>query len=323
VTTVLIYALEEGIIDGALVTRMKKSDPLEPEPFIARTKGEIIEASKSKYCPVPANIALSEILKQEGKYAVVGLPCHIQGIRKAQRVNKTLNGRIILHLSIFCSGVPNFKATEFLLFKKKLRAEEIKELNYRGEGWPGCMSLYLKNDKKIVLPYPGYRDGQTNLFLPGLFTPDRCIACTDWFSELADISFGDAWLSEIKKNDNIGTSIIISRTIRGEDILVQMLRKGVIALSPLSADKILESQPGFFRKKKQLIVQLAISGFLNRKITSYYIGSQHYISIKDYFDSIFLSLLTTLASKRNLWKLLDILRSLSRYGTGVYKILKK
>jgi coenzyme F420 hydrogenase subunit beta len=47
------FALEEGIIDGALVTRMKKDRPLEPEPFIARTREEIIEASKSKYCGVP------------------------------------------------------------------------------------------------------------------------------------------------------------------------------------------------------------------------------------------------------------------------------
>ncbi|MCK4734712.1 MAG: 4Fe-4S binding protein, partial [Methanophagales archaeon] len=61
ITQLLIFALEEGIIDGALVTRMKKDSPLEPEPFIARTREEIIEASKSKYCPVPANIALKEI----------------------------------------------------------------------------------------------------------------------------------------------------------------------------------------------------------------------------------------------------------------------
>ena len=58
VTQLLIFALEEGIIDGALVTGMKKDNPLEPEPFIARTREEIIEASKSKYCPVPANICL-------------------------------------------------------------------------------------------------------------------------------------------------------------------------------------------------------------------------------------------------------------------------
>ena len=48
VTILLIFALEEGMIDGALVTRMSEENPLEPEPFIARTKEEIISASKSK-----------------------------------------------------------------------------------------------------------------------------------------------------------------------------------------------------------------------------------------------------------------------------------
>ena len=63
ITIILIFALENKLIDGALVTRMKKNNPLEPESFIARTKEEVIEASQSKYCPVSANVALKDILK--------------------------------------------------------------------------------------------------------------------------------------------------------------------------------------------------------------------------------------------------------------------
>jgi coenzyme F420 hydrogenase subunit beta len=66
VTALLIYALEQGLIDGALVTRMKRDSPLEPEPFIARTREEIISARGSKYCPAPANVALREILESNG-----------------------------------------------------------------------------------------------------------------------------------------------------------------------------------------------------------------------------------------------------------------
>ena len=66
VTQLLIFALEEGIIDGALVTRMSKENPLEPEPFIAMTREEIIEASKSKYCPGHApNFRGTEFLLQK------------------------------------------------------------------------------------------------------------------------------------------------------------------------------------------------------------------------------------------------------------------
>ena len=36
VTSLLIFALEEGIIDGAIVTRMNRNKPLTPEVFIAK-----------------------------------------------------------------------------------------------------------------------------------------------------------------------------------------------------------------------------------------------------------------------------------------------
>ena len=131
VTALLIFALEEGVIDGALVTRMKRDNPLEPEPFIARSKAEIIEASKSKYCPVPANVVLNEILNSnEGeKFAVVRLPCHIHGIRKAEQINKKLREKIVLHLGIFCNRTPNFIGTEFLLNNLKIKKEDVKNLN--------------------------------------------------------------------------------------------------------------------------------------------------------------------------------------------------
>lgn len=56
VTALLIFALEEGIIDGALVTKMSKQNPLEPEVVIARTKEEIISAAGSK-CLLKNNLS--------------------------------------------------------------------------------------------------------------------------------------------------------------------------------------------------------------------------------------------------------------------------
>lgn len=316
VTSVLINALEEGIIDGALVTRMKKDNPLEPEPFIARTRDEIIEASKSKYCPVPANIALNEILNKEGKYAVVGLPCHIHGIRKAEMINKKLKERIVLHLSIFCSGVPNFRATEYLLSRLNLHAEEIKRIDYRGKGWPGCMSLYTKDSKAKIIPYPNYWNG-----LSDPFYPTRCISCIDWFSNLADISFGDAWLTEIKREDKIGTSTIISRSKQGDDILSNMQRKGEIELNPVDSDKIYESQPGFSRKRKEMATWLNLSKLFGKRIPLSNYDSYPHPLLQDYLKSFWLISLSILASKRSLWWLLDFIRFLSHHGSNLNSLL--
>lgn len=246
VTQLLIFALEEGTIDGALVTKMRKGSPLEPEPFIARTKEEIIEASKSKYCPVPANIALKEILnsKEGERFAVVGLPCHIQGIRKAEQINEELKRKIILHLGIFCNHAPNFWGTKLLLQKLRVREDEVIKLDYRGEGWPGHMKISKKSGELLLLPY------YWNFVGTYFFYPTRCLMCSDEICELADISFGDAWLPELS-DDKIGRSIIISKSEIGEKILQAMKLKNTTKLNKIGVKKVIQSNVGTLYLKKK------------------------------------------------------------------------
>jgi len=316
VTAILIFALEEGMIDGALVTTMNKEKPLEPQPFIARTREEIICAAKSKYCPVPANIALREILEEEGRYAVVGLPCHLHGIRKAEMVSKKLKDRIALHLGIFCSNMPNFKQTEILLRRLKLRTTEVKALNYRGEGWPGKLSIELKSGKTELIPYPAYWSG-----FDGLFFPFRCTMCVDWFSGLSDISCGDAWLPEVA-DDKVGKSVIVSRNRQGEDILQQMLQKGKVELIAIGSDKVIESQGGFLWKKRNLRARLTISKLLGKRVPIYDNDLLRQSPFGAYLNSGLLYLESFLASKRSLWWLLDIWCSVLAYGGHIKSRLR-
>ena len=244
ITQLLIFMLEEGIIDGALVTRMKKDSPLEPEPFIARTREEIIEASKSKYCSTPANIALGEILnsKEGEKFAVVGLPCHLHGIRKAEQINKKLKQKIILHLGLFCNHTPTLLATEFLLKKVKVKKENVKRLDFRGEGWPGRTKISLGNSE-LLLPF------SWNFVGSYFFTPVRCFLCSDFVNELSDLSFADAWLPEFSE-DKTGKSIIISKSELGEKLLQEMKLKRMMELNKISAKKVIQSSQRMFHFKK-------------------------------------------------------------------------
>ena len=238
----LIFALEEGLIDGAVVTKMSEANPLEPEVFIARTKEEIVSAAKSKYCPVPANVALKEILDaEEGeKFAVVGLPCHIHGIRKAEQINKKLREKISLHVGIFCNHTPNFLGTERLLDKLKIKREDVKKLDYRGEGWPGKLLIELKTGSKKTIPSSYFSN---IVFGLSFFTPIRCTLCSELTCELSDISLGDAWLPELK-NDKIGTSVIISRTNIGEKVIHSAVSKNRILLNEIGSNKVAQSQGG-------------------------------------------------------------------------------
>lgn len=262
VTALLIFALEEGLIDGAVVTKMSDDKPLEPEVFIARTKEEIVSASKSKYCPVPANVALKEIIdaKEGEKFAVVGLPCHIQGIRKAEQINKKLKEKISLHIGIFCNHTPNFLGTELLLKKLKIKKGDVKKFDYRGEGWPGSMKVCLQ-DGELLLLLPDYWCFVGSDF----FFPTRCLMCSDQTVELADISFGDAWLPELKK-DKMGTSVVISRNILCEKFLQTAISKKIMNLDKISGNKVAQSQGMLRFKKNDLKARIFLFTLLGKSI---------------------------------------------------------
>jgi len=103
VNSLLTFALEENLIDGALVTRMVGDNPPGPEAFIARTRDGILSPVGSMSEPVAAaDSALGEILRTDGRYAVVGLPCHIQGLRKAERHIAGLSERIRYRIGMPC-----------------------------------------------------------------------------------------------------------------------------------------------------------------------------------------------------------------------------
>jgi len=243
ITQVLVYLLEEGLIDGALVTRMNPERPLEPEPFIARTSEEVIESRGSKYCPVPANIALREIIDVPGRYAVVGLPCHIHGVRKAEILNRKLRERIVYHLGIVCNHTPSFKATRFLLDMLGVRPEDVTGIRYRGEGWPGSLRVEtVAGEILLLLPeYWGSGFGQ-------LFMPDRCRLCADHMAELSDISFADPWLREFD-DETIGKTLMVLRKNHG--MLNKLKEEGMCKLEPIESSKVLQSQIyNIYMKKK-------------------------------------------------------------------------
>jgi coenzyme F420 hydrogenase subunit beta len=151
-----------------------------------------------------------------------------------------------LHIGIFCGHAPNFLGTEFLLNKLGFKKEDVKNLSYRGEGWPGSMKISLESGELLLL-LPDYWGG---LFGLNFFTAARCLLCSDGICELADISFGDAWLPELS-DDKIGKSIIVSKNEIGEQLLQAMKLENKIELNETSAKKVIRSQAGmlYFKKK--------------------------------------------------------------------------
>lgn len=262
-TALLLYALKEHIINGALVTVMEK---LRPRVVLARTPEEIIAAAKSKYCPVPLGIGLKEILKNKGKYALVGLPCHIQSLRKAEMVNPILISKFAFRLGIFCGHGVTHKGTEFLLTRIHVNPNEVLRITYRTRGWPGGLEVELRNGEKKFMTHGKYWAAFFGRFF---FTPYRCTLCSDHLAELADISLGDAWLAEFRE-EKTGKSVILVRSTIGHEILKGAQQKKWVDLQEINPAKVIESQwDGIFFKKKNLRARFALLKFFGGKTPTY------------------------------------------------------
>ena len=238
VRTLLCYALEKGIIDGALIIRMKQNEPFEPEVVLAQTKNEVLDASTSRYQPIPVNIGIKEILKKDGKYAIVGLPCHILGFRKAESINKELRKRVYMHFGLFCLHTLSFSGTEFMLEKTGIQKRNVVRLDYRGKGWPGKISIKLKDGSERNLESESTWETMFGSFF---FTPIPCLICPDMTSGFSDLSFGDAWLSK-SRYDKQGWSVVLARSDQGKRFLQDAMSEGWIRLHKIDTNEFLGGQ---------------------------------------------------------------------------------
>lgn len=140
VSQFLIWLLENGKIDGAIVTKFDHDNPLLVKTFIATTREEIISARSSKYAPVTLNRVAQDIKAASGsRYVVVGLPCHIQGMRKLMEIDKNLRDKVIGLFGIYCSCGRTFYLTEYVFKERGIQKNKITYFQYRDEGCLGKM----------------------------------------------------------------------------------------------------------------------------------------------------------------------------------------
>jgi coenzyme F420 hydrogenase subunit beta len=215
VTVLLAEMLKEGEIDAALVVRKKKeADFISFEPYWAKDAQAVISSSGSAYQPVALNTRLSEI-KRFNKIAVVGLPCHIQGVRKYLELYPKAKARVRVIIGLTCSHNISRLGTKFLL--KSASVSRLEDIFYRGNGWPGGVRL-IEGHKEHF--FHNLHSLWNDIFASFCFCPPYCLRCDDDLAEYSDINVSDAWLKEeLSRKENIGSSIITVWTNTGKELL--------------------------------------------------------------------------------------------------------
>lgn len=245
VSQFMIWLLENGEIDGAVVTGFEKESPMDPRVFIARTREEVLAAKSSKYCVVTMNGIAREISQTPGRYVVVGLPCHIHAFRKYCGINKKVGERVVGFFSIFCSGNKNMESQAYMRWRYHIDKKDLAEFAYRDEGCLGSVFFRDKNRNPICTPIE-YLDFYRGI--RSFFSIPRCGVCSDFFGELGDIGFGD--LNHHSEDDDpIGINSIITRSTRWDKLLRQCAEDGALWIKEIDESKMIAANNYCMKKK--------------------------------------------------------------------------
>jgi len=117
-TSVLVSALEKGLIDGAVLAGFDPEIPYEAKAVCVTSKEEIIACAGSKYQPHPQLLGLQDALdKGLKRIAITGTPCTILSLRKMmlQKEFDEFTKRIVLVMSNICGAHWSRHGTENLI----------------------------------------------------------------------------------------------------------------------------------------------------------------------------------------------------------------
>ncbi|MCD6195026.1 Coenzyme F420 hydrogenase/dehydrogenase, beta subunit C-terminal domain [bacterium] len=303
VTTLLIYLLQTKKITGAIVTTTNKNKPWLPKPIIAFSKKQILAATQSKYIYSPILKLLPEIKKREGKFAFVGSPCHLKALANIEQINPSLKNKIVIKIGLFCHHALKPTALDFIFSRYKIDKKQITQIKYRAGQWPGKLTIWLENKKKITIPTTETWGGLWGAYF---FTPKLCLICEDALSSNADISVGDAWLPEVREKK----SLIIVRTKKGKQIIHQTATQ-YLEIKKVKAEKVLQSAATMiFAKNKKAE---ATKKILNKKYTP-----KKPVGLIDYLLAKFSLINATTFSQKKFWSLAILLKLIAKFFLLIY-----
>ncbi len=277
-TTLISYLLQSGAIDAALLVKGNPNNPIRPVPFLAYSSSDAFEAKGSRYYPVPLNIKIREILEKKIKVAVVGLPCHLHGLRLASAANSELNELIVAYIGLFCGKTPSANATNCLCRALGHNPAHVLSIAYRGQGWPGFVRIASDSGASKI----EYKNCWKYFLGSNYFALKHCLMCEDFFAELSDISLGDAWLDSIE-NDTVGRSLIITRTSKAQAIIDKMREKGILSLWPVNAMEVKKDFASNIIRKKRLNKSNLFNGCKDHN------GLKKLFESKSVYDEIYLT----------------------------------
>jgi coenzyme F420 hydrogenase subunit beta len=230
-TALMVYALEQGIIDGAVVAG-EGDLPWKPRPFVAMSREEILKAQRAKYNISPQISWLKEATRSFGldKVGITGVCCQMQAVRKTQLypINmRDVPDKIALAVGLFCMVNFPYDSIQALVEDHANQSlSSVKKMEF-GKG-----KFFVHTERGNIDTVP--------LKETHKYEQPGCHVCLDYVSNLADISTGSVGSPD-------GWSTVFVRTRVGNDVWSKAVAEGLFETKPIE-----EVKPGL-----ELVMKLA------------------------------------------------------------------
>lgn len=233
ITQTLLYLLQNGRIDGAVVVQMGQPQPWLAQPVIATTAAEIRAASQSVYEPVAVNTILPQMAAFNGRLAYVGLPDQVASLRRLQTKGHPGALKVDYVLGPYVGTNMYLGAIASYLRSNGVNSlAEIADLQFRAGEWPGYLQITLHSGRVLRAEKFYY-----NYLIP-FYVTRSSLTAVDFTNELTDISVGDAWHPQYEAQGG-GFSVVVSRSPQGEMLLQEMAAASIVQLDPVTVDEAL------------------------------------------------------------------------------------
>jgi coenzyme F420 hydrogenase subunit beta len=216
VTTLLALALDEGIIDAVICTRMDEDKV--PHGYLARSRDELLQCAGSSY---EASFALEAYRKipheSTDKLAVVGLGCETEALAKMKTdlpINSVNPDHVQLTVGLFCGWA--LRSNTFHPFLRGL-CDPSQAVKFDIPHTPHyTFDVYTSSETKSL---------SLDEIRP--YINPACQYCWDMTAEFSDISVGSAG------SKFPGWNTVIIRTGTGAKLVELAEKKGIMETQPL------------------------------------------------------------------------------------------
>ncbi|MBT3192229.1 MAG: hypothetical protein HN341_06710 [Verrucomicrobia bacterium] len=256
VTQILSFLLESGAIQGAVVVVEDPDDPSLGKGIVARNREDLLRSQQSRYTTSPHLSVLNEIKDDDGRFALVGLPCQIHSLRKRQDMDPRWKKRIPLVIGLFCHYNLPTEVSRQVAAAVTPPGLDVRHVKYResGEkGWPeNTLDLEFSDGSHWHSPYG---PAQTFNVLSRVTKLGRCLQCLDATAEFSDLSIADPWIrdekGQWKYHDSDGWSSITVRTEAGQAAVSDAIAAGALVATEIPVDEIRKGQWQMMMEKRE------------------------------------------------------------------------